>query len=228
MRIEPYSIGSYLHVVKRGARGMNITRSKSDMWHFLRLLYFMNDEFVDWEWKRKTRSSNLFERPPGWPEKKPLVYILCYTFMPNHIHLLLKEIQEGGVSLFLKKLGQSMTEHMNRKYGEKGSLFQGSYRSKTINSNEYLERVAAYIMIKNTLELYPKHGLTNARKNFNDAWEWAAEYPFSSFADFSGHRAVSPILKKDLLEKIFPDPQSFKKHAKNVLQRDVWASEQFE
>ena len=43
MRKEPYSVGSIVHIVKRGARGLPITRGESDQWRFLMLLYFLND-----------------------------------------------------------------------------------------------------------------------------------------------------------------------------------------
>ena len=39
-----------------------------------------------------------------------------------------------------------------------------------------------YILVKNVLEMYPG-GLLAAQKNFDDAWEWAKRYPYSSFRD---------------------------------------------
>jgi len=47
MRIEPFTAGSYVHVLKRGARGIDIVRDESDRWRFLRILFFMNDEYFD-------------------------------------------------------------------------------------------------------------------------------------------------------------------------------------
>src|ERR1700722_10455963 len=114
MRVEPFTVGSYMHALKRGARGLPITEDESDKWRFLRLLYYMNDEFLDPNWYRYDESSQtaltgrLFERHNFWPERKPLVAILAYTLMPNHLHLVLKEIREGGISAFMRKLGQSM------------------------------------------------------------------------------------------------------------------------
>src|SRR3990167_6565203 len=124
MRVEPYTIGSYVHVVKRGARGMPISKDRSDQWRFVRLLYHMNDSFKDDFWERNTQELAIFERPQEWPERKPLVAILAWTLMPNQFHLVLKEIQTGGVSKFLQKLCGSMTTHFNSKYKEHGSIFQ--------------------------------------------------------------------------------------------------------
>src|SRR3989344_5423507 len=112
MRVEPFSINSYVHTIKRGARGIDIFEDKSDYWRFLRILFYMNDEYLSVNWARETSEGSLttfkpFERPPKWPTRKPIVKILCYTLVPNHIHLLLKEIRTGGISLFMKKISQS-------------------------------------------------------------------------------------------------------------------------
>ncbi|MEK7076152.1 MAG: transposase [Patescibacteria group bacterium] len=228
MRVELFTTGSFVHVLKRGARGIDIVRDESDRWRFLRILFFMNDEHFDKSWTVVTRGKGLFQRPESWPKRKPLVDILSYTLMPNHIHLLLKEIQKGGVSLFMKKMGQSMTEHANLKYKEKGSLFQGAYKSKTITTNEYLQYLAIYIMVKNVFELYPKKGLAGAQENFEDAWKWATTYPFSSFGDYAGIRSNAPIVTKGILEEIFDTPHKFKSFSREVILGGKWMSVEFE
>ena len=228
MRVEPYTTGSYMHVIKRGARGMDVVRDESDRWRFLRVLFFMNDEHFDKSWTAVTRGKGLFQRPNSWPERKPLVSILSYTLMPNHIHLLLKEIRKGGVSLFMKKIGQSMTEHANLKYKEKGSLFQGAYKSKTVKTNEYLRHVTVYIMVKNVFELYPKNGLVGAQENFEDAWKWANTHSFSSIGDYAGMRTNSPILEKGILGEVFDTSAKFKSFSRDVIGGGKWGPVEFE
>lgn len=226
MRVEPFTVGSYVHVVKRGARGLRIVTNSSDKWRFLRLLFYLNDEFLDENWEQSIRDLPLFYRPESWPERVCLVRILEFTLMPNHMHLLLQETRPGGVSMFMRKLGQSMTNHHNAKYKQKGSLFQGAYRSKTINSDEYLRYVAVYIMVKNTFELFPG-GLAAAVKNFDSAWKWAGEYPFSSLGEYMTHRKF-PIVEKDILGQIYKDPQIFKKFAHDVILGGNWLKTDFE
>lgn len=226
MRVEPYAIGSYVHVIKRGARGMPIVGDEFDKQRFLRILFHMNDEFLEENWDRLSYASP-FTRLDSWPKRKPLVKILAYTLMPNHMHLLLREIREGGLSEFMRKVGQSMTNHHNEKYDESGSIFQGSYRSRTIESDTYLRYVASYIMVKNTFELYPHGGLRGAVKRFADAWRWAVEYPFSSLGEYAGVREL-PIIKKELLGDIFPKSSHFKDFSHDVIDGGKWDIVQFE
>ena len=65
--------------------------------------------------------------------------------MPNHFHLLLEETEEGGISKFMQGLCVSMSKHFNIKYEEKGSLFQGAFKSRTINDDYYLDLIHVYI-----------------------------------------------------------------------------------
>ena len=108
------------------------------------------------------------------------------------------------------------SKFINAKYKESGNLFQGKFQSRTIETDEYLRRVSVYVMVKNTFELYPKGGLKGAIKDFEDAWKWAIQYPFSSLGDYAGVRN-SPILDKDLLGEIFDSPEDFKEFSKDYI-----------
>lgn len=225
MRVEPYSVGSILHVVKRGARGMQITRDTNDQQRFVSLLFYLNDEFKSDYWEDEIALLASFERPDHWPERKPLVDLLSYTLMPNHFHLLIKEIREGGTAKFMQRLGGSMSTYHNLKYQETGSIFQGSYKSRTVDTDAYLRYVAAYGMTKNVFELYPRGGLVGAHKNFEDAWQWALTYPYSSFASLAG-KSDSPdsgesdfpvLAQENLLYEMFPTSDSFKTSSRDMI-----------
>ena len=120
----------------------------------------------------------------------------------------------------MKKLGQSMTNHFNNKYKSRGSIFQGAYKGKTINNDEYLRYVAVYIMVKNAFELFPG-GLKKAVENFELAWKFAVEYPFGSLADYVAGR-TSPIINRDILGEIFYKPSELKSFARDVIEGGKW------
>ena len=199
---------------------MPIVGDEFDKVRFLKLLFHMNDTYIDHDWDIVAHE-NPFHRPEEWPERQPLVNVVAFTLMPNHAHLLLKEIEEGGISAFMQKVGQSMTNHFNLKYHQKGSLFQGPYRGKTINDDEYLRYVAAYIMVKNVFELYPKGGLKGAITHFDPAWRWAVTYRFSSLSTYAGESTL-PILETGLLGEIFSDPRDFKEFGRDVILGGKW------
>jgi REP element-mobilizing transposase RayT len=238
MRVEPIAVGSYMHALKRGGRGASIVDEEADKRRFLRSLYYLNDEFLDENWDRTFLSNyssqtavirkegELFYRPIEWPARKPLTKILCYILMPNHIHLLLKETQIGGISTFMKRLGQSMTNHFNKKYENKGSIFQGSYKRKVIDTDLYLRYLAVYIMVKNAFELYPKNQRSLSEK-FEDKWKFAVEYPFSSLKYYVTDRNC-PILDKGPISDSFDSVDELKFFSREVIESMAWKQDQDE
>jgi len=226
MRKELFTIDNYVHVYNRGNRKAEIVRTTADKWRFLQTFRFFNDFHSSQNILRKvievkslsvsdTDRLNSFESvfemgwPPNWPEKDPLVKILSYCLMPNHFHLLLKEIRKGGISKFMQKLGIGYTNYFNLKYQEVGKVFQGSYKAKLVNEEMYLKYLCIYIQVINVLELFPG-GLKMALRNFNDAMKFVDDYPFSSHLDYAGLRR-SLIIDKDVLGELFPTPEDYRK-----------------
>ncbi len=220
MRKEPYTVGSIVHAIKRGSRGLEIVLDGGDRWRFLLMLRHLNDVYQSKNWFRDIWKEDLvetMERPSFWPEQEKLVHILAFTLLDNHFHLLLKEIKDGGITEFMHRLGTSMSKQFNDRYDGKGSIFQGPFRSVTVESDKQLRYLAVYIMVKNTFEMYPDGGLSGALTDFEKAWQWAVEYPYSSLGDYVGTRN-SPILDKDILGEVFTTPEQFKDFAKDSME----------
>jgi len=109
-----------------------------------------------------------------------------------------------------------MTLAFNEKYEETGSIFQGAYQSRTVDTDEYLQYVHAYIVVKNTLENYPG-GLKKVLNNFDAAWTWALEhYPFSSLRT-SATGIESPIIDMRAFQSLGFAHGNFKRFAKSML-----------
>ncbi|MDP2652385.1 MAG: transposase [bacterium] len=215
MRVEPRSVGSVVHVVQRGARGLDIVRDTHDHTRFGGLLFYLNDSFSDPNWLKTTKTFTQLERPEHWPDPDPLVRILAWTLLPNHFHLLLEEIRDNGISKFMQRLCGSMSMAFNAKYSEKGSLFQGGYKSRTVDTDEYLSYLAFYIQVKNVFELYPG-GLSKATFNFNDAWLWASRYQFSSFSSYAT-KSSSNIIDKERFQELLQETLPSKEDCREML-----------
>lgn len=210
MRKEEFTIGDYLHVYNRGNRKQPIVFDENDKKHFLECLYYFNADIsipnIFNELRKKNFKFNL-KWPQDWPARKPLVTILAFVLMPNHFHLLLKEITDGGTAKFMQKLGTGLTNYFNEKYNESGSLFQGSYKAKRVATDSYLGYLSAYIQLKNPLELM-SGGLAKAQNNFEEAFRWAVNYPYSSLNVYATN-APSPIIDKEILGELFPKADQY-------------------
>lgn len=78
-------------------------------------------------------------------EEDRLVRFVAYCLNPNHYHFILQPIVERGIEKFMQRLGIGYTMYFNEKYTRSGALFQGRYKAKHINANEYLLHLSAYI-----------------------------------------------------------------------------------
>ncbi|MCH5586550.1 transposase [Shimazuella sp. AN120528] len=77
--------------------------------------------------------------------KKSNNYELCaYCLMSNHVHLLIKEVDET-IERLMKRLGVSYVYYFNRKYNRVGHLFQDRYKSESIDTEQYLLECCRYI-----------------------------------------------------------------------------------
>jgi putative transposase len=227
MRVEPHTIGDIVHVYNRGNRKMPIVHNEKDKQRFLKSLRFFNEETsittllakinVCSEAAFKQRSVFNIELPINWSNPKPLVKILCFFLAPNHFHLLLKEIMEGGITKFMEKLGTGFTNYSNLKYKEVGRIFQGPYKGRTIKEMNYLQYLNVYIQVLNPLELYPG-GLEKASQEFDQAFEFAMNYRFGSLPDFFGKRNFGIIdTDKDVFEATFLNIKKYKEFAHDCL-----------
>ena len=105
----------------------------------------------------------------------------------------------------------------NSKYHERGSLFQGGYKGKTVHDNSHFSYLPFYVLVKNVFELYPG-GITEASKNFNKAWQWATDYEFSSFGS-TIKNLTHPTVNdpEETISKFLKDESVFKKESQELL-----------
>lgn len=219
MTRESLGIDSYIHVYNRGVKKMRIFRERKDLQRLLfNLYYFNHNDRMPENWKRELEilgGPSNFKWPDTWGERQPIVSILAFSIMDNHLHLMIKEIIEGGTSKFMHRVSMAYAKFINEKYEESGALFQGAFKSRLVEEDADFRNLAVYVMVKNPFELYPG-GLQRAIENFDDAYRRTARDRFNSLGAYSGGRAC-PIVTKDLLGELFETPESFKEFAREMM-----------
>lgn len=118
--------GFYYHVYNRGNRKQNIFISPRDYERFLKRVREYKDKFK--------------------------ISILGYCLMPNHFHFLLRQDTDIPLTSFMLRLGTSYAKYFNIKYEQVGSLFQGRFKAKVIETDEYLLQLSRYIH-RNPIEI---------------------------------------------------------------------------
>ncbi|MEK7098370.1 MAG: transposase [Patescibacteria group bacterium] len=189
------------HLFTRGVEKRIVFTSEADYQRFMLLLLLCNSE-------KSVRVADLITSSRGEPLRKaleiakdraPLVHILAYSLMPNHIHLIVHEMRKGGISKFMLKLMTAYSMYFNTKYARSGPLFTRPFRSRHINSDEYFRWVFAYVLL-NPLELHQVDWKETGVRNRAEAAQYMQTYPYSSYQDyFAKDRPESRILEKSAL-----------------------------
>jgi len=127
---------------------------------------------------------------------KRTVKLVAFTLMPNHFHLLLKEIKEGGIATYMQRLQNSFTKYSNIKNETSGHLFQGPYRLVHIADNDQLLYTSAYI-----------------HRNCRELKGWKGKeigYPWSSYQDFAGLNRWGKLICLETILEQFDSFQEYK------------------
>lgn len=113
-----------------------------------------------------------------------LVDILCYAIMPDHYHLLAREKKENGITNFIRSCNTSIAKYINIKSDRRGPLFESRFKSKHINSNEYLLHLSLYIHLNPLDFLNDKNWREHKLLNWHEAKNKLLDYRWSSFNHF--------------------------------------------
>lgn len=138
----PFANGSFYHIYNRGVEKRKTFMGKRDYMRFLETLDFYRRTPVPMKLSDFRRGVIKLKKLENQTE---LVKIYCYCLMPNHFHLLVQQLSDGGISEFLRKVADSYTRYFNTKYERVGSLFQGKFKAKLIETDEYLLQLSKYI-----------------------------------------------------------------------------------
>ncbi len=151
IRKTNFVIGEYYHVYNRGADKRDIFCDQEDLNRFFQSIQDFNTEDPIgslYEKNYLSKKLNFGGKAAKKSENKKLVSIIAYCLNPNHFHFILTPLVENGIQKFMQRLGGYST-YFNLKNGRSGSLFQGKFKSKHIDSNEYLIHLSIYINCNN-------------------------------------------------------------------------------
>lgn len=177
--------GSY-HIYNRGVEKRTIFEDEQDYKVFLSYLKFALSEPPKNEDVAKifTLQGSPFKGVPRIPKNfQNKIELVTYCLMPNHFHLLLKQIDDSSLKSFMMSLITRYSMYFNKRYDRVGSLFQGIYRAVLITDEPYLLHLSRYIHL-NPAEF--TNDLTSAH---------------SSYADYLGLRHTSWLNPDVILEQ---------------------------
>ncbi|MFA5841345.1 MAG: transposase [Candidatus Paceibacterota bacterium] len=198
-----FSVDEFYHIYNRGNNKSTIFLNDSDRKRFQKLLFVCNStEPVVF---KTIQSLTLDKIKRGGT----LVDIGAYCLMPNHFHLLLREKDENGISLFLQKLLTSYSKYFNKKNERTGKLFEGAFMATHVDDDEYLKYLFSYIHL-NPVKIIDSNWKETGISDRARAKKYLENYSYSSHLDYLGReRGENLILNREAFPEYFEGSKEF-------------------
>ncbi len=206
------------HLINRGVDKRDVFMEESDYVRFIRNMFVFNDT--------NPPTTNVSSRDHNTKIRKPrklLVKIHAFCLMPNHYHMLVSEIVDGGITLFMKKLNMGYSRHFNEKYERVGALWQGRYKKIHIEQDSHFFHIPYYIHL-NPLDLKFPEWRDGKVKNTKAALVYLSSYRWSSHLDYLGVKNFPSLIDTNLLSDIIGVQSAYEKEIKFVISSSDIAS----
>ncbi len=211
-----FADGEIYHVILRGIAGQKTFLEKRDYLRYLFSLHIFNNKGRVIKPFRPVRdgfSDRLLIRGPDLEKPRELlIEILGLCLMPNHIHLLVRQVVENGISLFFQKMG-GYSSYFNKKYERFGSLFQRPFKAVLIKTDDQLLIAITYIHM-NPIDLIEPNWKIRGIANPQKVMEFLESYLWSSYPYYLGKENFSWLIDSLFLKKILKSPEDFRNFVK--------------
>ena len=216
-----FANGEFYHIVLRRIANEKLFIDTDDYYRGIFSIYeFNNDQPVEIKKRRreiafikKRRADLRHDSGGGLPsatlpsatnKRDCFVDVLLFALMPNHIHLLVKQLKDNGISKYMQKIGSGFSNYFRKKYDLKltGHFFQDRFKSVHIKTDEQLIVLFSYIHT-NPLSLiepgWKKNGIKNPKKAIHFLEN---KYRWSSYFDYLGKKNFPSVTKRDFLLEV--------------------------
>jgi putative transposase len=213
----------FYHVLNRGVEKRKIFMDNKDYYRFIHDLHEFN-------MKGRVDTNHRFNSPQntdiGCPysgeggdvgNDERLVDIHFFCLMPNHYHLLISPLVEGGVSLFMKKMNMGYAKYFNERYERTGSLFQGKYKSVHVVDEAHFMYLPYYIHL-NPLDLSVPTWRERTIPNLDTVLTLLQKYRWSSHLDYLGKKNFPSVTNRAFFLDYYNGTDGYIKSLKKFLE----------
>lgn len=216
MRTNPLITGNIYHICNRSTEGIPILESFTDAKRFLKTFNAFN-----------TTGEGLrgFIRHPRRKIRDvPLVEVYAITLMPNHFHMLAKQLVENGISRWMHRCCNSFAHSFNLTHNRKGTLFMSRFQAVSVLEDEQLFHLFVYIHA-NPLDLLFPQWREGDIKDWLQAKKFLKNYIFSSLGlyapDFEVAEGVKALVNAAPFKKFLSEWGGVEKGIRNWSSRTL-------
>jgi len=141
--------GEIYHVINRSIAGYKIFNNDLEFSRFIDTFRFYQHHDLPFSISRlykfpiRERSKILNEIFSDQNNK--MVEIIAYVIMPTHIHYILKQVFDAGISKFMANISNSYAKYFNLTHKRNGHLWQSKFKNIRVESDDQLMHLTRYI-----------------------------------------------------------------------------------
>ena len=142
MRKTPFVPGEYYHIYNRTILSVPEFKEKNNCNRLIQAFllanstkssqafeYLRNNNKPVYETGLRARLNNALEIARSGEK---LVDVLCYVIMPDHYHLLIREVKEKGITEFIRKCNISIANYINKTKTGEGLFLKADLNQNTL------------------------------------------------------------------------------------------------
>jgi len=192
------------HIAFRTVGDTVVFDNERDFYRGIFCIYeFNNDNPVNiWE-RRKERvieKKKLGSTSPTLQKRDPFVEVWAFSFMPNHLHLILKQLKNNGIVKFMQKVGTGFAVYFNKNYDRKGHLFN-KFRAVHIENDNQLKNAFTYVHT-NLISLIEPNWKEKGIGNPEKVKKFLENNKRHSYPDYLGKKNFSSVTERKFLLEV--------------------------
>jgi putative transposase len=170
VRKIPLITDQIYHVYNRGIDKRLITADKWDYRRLVKTLWFYRwqNSKIKLSTFLSAKSDNKIALLEVLNSLHFRVEILAYCIMPNHFHLLIRQLEDNGISKFIGDVENSYTRYFNLTQNRLGALLLNQFKAVRIEDIEQLLHLSRYI------HLNPLTSWILIKPEELDTYEWSS------------------------------------------------------
>lgn len=135
------------HVFNKSIAEFKIFNNTNELIRMQNIIYYYQKENPEIKFSKfiKLTQDEQDKKQIALIQKEDIVQILTYCVMPTHIHLVLKQLKQNGISIFMNNILNSYSRYFNIKHKRKGPLWEGRFKNILVTNDEYLLHLTRYI-----------------------------------------------------------------------------------
>lgn len=220
MRDINFVTGEYYHIYNRGVDKRPIFLHDYNFQRFLESLHLFNDSLYAAPTNSMQRIEALSMSEVFDFERDHFVDVCSYTLIPNHYHLLVCQLKDGGISKLMHKLDMGYTKYLNHQLERSGTLYEGEFKAIHVKEASHLIHLPVYIHL-NILDLYGFPWREGVITDWEEALRLMASYRWSSHGAFLGKDQRLPIVKSETIKSFYVDNEDYLGHLRGWSERSL-------